>query len=750
MAEVQRVRHSLRRRNIVTTLLIFLVSIWALSYYASRMLHEDIEHLLADQQSSTVAYVAAELNDALNERVLALERVARSIDQSLLMHPAALQKMLESRPNFLGMFNSGIVAVTLDGTAVADVPVVAGRRGTNYASNVATHTALIEGKSVIGRPLVGRVLREPLFNINVPIRNDHGEVIGALFGVINLAKPNFLDRVGEHRYGKSGGYLVIDLQNNLIVTATDKSRALHPLPAPGSNEMIDRRRQGFLDPAVSVNPLGEEVLSSAGRIPASNWMVVATLPTDEAFAPIRAMQRRIVLAAFLLTLIAGAISWWMLRRQFAPLLAAVESLARMSDASRPLQPLPLVKQDEIGQLVGGFNRLLTTLGQREAQLKTERDFFGALLHQSAEGVLLFDPEDFRIREVNPSICRMLGYQRDELLALDYGELLDADQGSAAENVRRIRQDRIPWVGERQLRKKDGALIAVEVNAGLVETGGRQLIMVNLRDLTERKRTEAELQRHRQHLEEMVVERTTQLRNVTTELAMTEERERRAIAQDLHDDLGQMLAVVKLRLTSLEISGGVERQGDLLRQIQEIEAMVDSANRSVRSLSLQLSPPVLLLSGLVPALYWLAEEMQRSYGLRVRLHDEGKPPPLDETLSSSLFRIVRELLINVSKHAQVDVADVSVLTSGDSLMITVADAGIGFDARQRLAPSGEGGYGLFSVRERLTYIGGEMEIDSRPGDGTVVVLTLPMVAMGGAAESAVASPSLVVSHAAVDG
>jgi len=730
MALAKRARHSLRRRNIFSTLLIFVLSIWALSYYASRMLREDMERLLADQQSSTVAYVAAELDHALQDRVLALEKVARLIDASLLSHPADLQQMLGSRPIFFDMFNSGVVVVTRDGTAVADVPVVAGRRGTNYASNVATHSALTEGKSVIGRPLMGRVLREPLFNINVPIRDEQGQVIGAMFGVINLVKSNFLDRVGEHRYGRSGGYLVIDPKHNLIVTATDKSRVLQPLPAPGGNEMIDKRRQGFLDTAVSVNSQGEEVLSSASRVPASNWLVVATLPTEEAFAPIRAMQRRIGLAAFILTLIASAISWAMLRRQFAPLLAAVESLARMSDTSHPLQPLPLAKQDEIGQLVGGFNQLLATLAQREAQLKTERDFFGALLHQSTEGVLLFDPDDLCIREVNSSICRMLGYERDDLLALKYAELLDGDQESAAENVRRIRTENIPWVGERRLRKKDGALIAVEVNAGLVETGGRQLIMVNVRDLTERKRTEAELQRHRQHLEEMVAERTTQLRTLTTELALTEERERRAIAQDLHDDLGQILAVVKLKLTSLEISGEGERDADLVQQVKAIEAMVDVANQSVRSLSMQLSPPVLLLSGLVPALYWLAEEMQRSYGLRVRLHDEGPPPLLDEALSSSLFRIVRELLINVSKHAQVDAADVSVSTHEGKLVITVADAGCGFDATQSLTPSGEGGYGLFSVRERLNYISGEMEIDSRPGDGTVVVLTLPLEALQG--------------------
>lgn len=492
MAGEERARYSLSRRIILTTLLIFLASFWGLSYYASRMLRVDMERLLADQQSSIVSYVADELDGQLQARVLALETVARSIDQSVLDHPATLQQRLEDRPILQDMFNSGVLAVSVDGTAVADVPAIAGRRGTNYASNAATHTALTEGRSIIGRPLVGRVLQQPLFNINVPIRDGHGQVIGALFGVINLAKPNFLDRIGQHRYGKRGGYLVIDLQNNLIVTATDQKRAAQPLPDPGKNATLDKRRQGFLGSEVTVNSLGVEVLSSASRIPVAGWLVVATLPTEEAFAPIRDMQRRILFASVLLTLIAGAISWWLLRRQLAPLHAAVDCLAEMSGASTAPQPLPIVKEDEIGQLVGGFNRLLATLGEREAQLKIERDFFKAVLQQSSDGLFLFDPVDLRIVEVNPRLCSMLGYERDELLALKLSNLLDEAQENTAESVTQAAQDKLPVVRELNFRKKDGAAVAVEVNAGLVEAAERELVMVNVRDLTERKLAEAEL------------------------------------------------------------------------------------------------------------------------------------------------------------------------------------------------------------------------------------------------------------------
>jgi len=375
---------SIKQKVTLGTLAIFVVGIWALSYYVTRMLREDMQNLLADQQHSTVSYVASELNEALEERVTALETIAHSIDQSMLDNPASLQQMLDSQPIFVGLFNSGVVAVALDGTAVADSPVVANRRGTNYLSNEATHSALTEGKTIIGRPVMGRVLREPLFNINTPVRAAGGKVIGALFGVINLAKPNFLDRIAEHRYGKSGGYLVVAPQYKLLVTATDKARVMQPVPAPGINPLFDKRMQGFDGPEIARNSAGVETLTSARRIPVADWFVIATLPTDEAFAPINDMVQRILFVTLFLTLLAGALTWWMLKRQLAPMLATAKTLAALSDTNQPPQPLPITSKDEIGELIGGFNRLLETLRHREEALKESDVRFRSLTEMSSD------------------------------------------------------------------------------------------------------------------------------------------------------------------------------------------------------------------------------------------------------------------------------------------------------------------------------------------------------------------------------
>jgi len=217
------------------------------------------------------------------------------------------------------------------------------------------------------------------------------------------------------------------------------------------------------------------------------------------------------------------------------------------------------------------------------------------------------------------------------------------------------------------------------------------------------------------------ERAKQLRAFAFELTRAEESERQAIARDLHDDLGQLLSVVKLKLSKLQ-TGTIEE--DALRIMMQIDELVGRAERSVRSLAVQLSPPVLYELGLVPALEWLAEEMQRNYDLSVELTDDGAVKPLEQAARAIVFRAIRELLINVARHAGVSEAHVSTQRVGDGLVATVSDAGSGFDPNE-IGTGPQRGFGLTSVRERLAYIGGSVQLASRPGRGTDVTLTVPL-------------------------
>ena len=228
---------------------------------------------------------------------------------------------------------------------------------------------------------------------------------------------------------------------------------------------------------------------------------------------------------------------------------------------------------------------------------------------------------------------------------------------------------------------------------------------------ERRRAEVVIDRHRE-----------QLRALDTQLVLVEEKERRRLAGDLHDGLSQTLTLANIKLQTLQHGAG---GNGFDQDIQEVSALLDGALQSAHSLTFELSPPVLHDIGLVAALDWLMDDMRNKYDLRVVLDDDGQDKPLDERYRVVLFRAVRELLINIAKYAGVRDARVMLRTDGNSLSVSVVDHGCGFDPAQVETASIHGGFGLFSLNERLRQLGGEMLVTSEPEKGTSVVLTVPL-------------------------
>jgi PAS domain S-box-containing protein len=267
---------------------------------------------------------------------------------------------------------------------------------------------------------------------------------------------------------------------------------------------------------------------------------------------------------------------------------------------------------------------------------------------------------------------------------------------------------------------------------LRDSSGKALRMIGVNyDITERRQIKTELEQNRQNLQELVIlrtadlkERTNELIYVTNQLLTFEMRERRFIAESLHDNLGQDLIAAKLKLALIEALCDSKDRKLSLQGLKDVELLIDRSSQSVRSLSMQLNPPVLGKFGLLGALEWLSEEMRATSGLSVKL-DMCKKTMQNEMMEFTLFRMVRELLVNISKHAQVSEAEIIMVIDADSgeLEITVSDTGVGFDTEQ-LNSRQYDNYGLFSIQQRIKFIGGRMNIDSQIGEGTVVTLTLP--------------------------
>ncbi len=488
---------SLKNKITLLILAILVVVIWSLSFYASRQLYKGMTKLSSDQQFTTASFAATSINDEVEERFKALNNVAASITPVLMSGRSNLQKLLEDRPLFSNLFNGGVVIYGPDGTVIAETPLSAGRIGTNYMDIDTVAAALKEGKSNVGRPVMGRKLQAPVIGMTVPIRDEQGNVIGGMTGVTNLGTPNFLDKITSNRYGKTGGYILVAPKYRLIITDTDKKRIMEPLPPQGFSKTVDRFIDGIEGSEIFVNPVGEEVLASIKRIPAAGWYVAVRLPTAEAFEPIRSMQQRILLSAILLTVLAGIMTRWILQRQLSPMLDAAKLLSGMADPGQPLKPLPISRMDETGELISGFNRLLGILEEREKALKESESLWRFAVEGSGDGVW-----DWNIQTDEAKYSRrwkeMLGYSDHEILPKNQ-EWLERIHPDDRSKVAQTMQDYLDgrtdiYLVEYRLKCKDGGYLWI-MSRGMVvshSADGRPLRMVGTHtDMTRLRKLEHE-------------------------------------------------------------------------------------------------------------------------------------------------------------------------------------------------------------------------------------------------------------------
>ncbi len=372
--------HSLQTRITVLTLSAFLVCIWSLSLITSQILQKDIEQLLSQQQFATVSLHASDIERTLGERINTLESVSKLITPALLKQAAALQQFILERPVLPDFFNGGFFVTDANGTAIASYPESAQRIGLNYLDRDHVASALQQGKNKIGKPIISKTTGSPVVSFAVPVRDPNGLVVGAVVGVIDLGKPNFLDQTVSTEHANTGGYLLVAAPWRVVITATDKTQRLKDLPAVGINPGFDRFSNGFEGSAVIRNAQGHEMLVSVKRIALAQWGLVATLPAAEAFAPANRMSKNLAMTALLASLLAGAITWWVLRRQLKPLHNAFLALTRQTDAQQTPQALPQTRHDEVGQLINGFNRALEALAQREAALNDAQVLLVAVIN----------------------------------------------------------------------------------------------------------------------------------------------------------------------------------------------------------------------------------------------------------------------------------------------------------------------------------------------------------------------------------
>ncbi len=314
-----------------------------------------------------------------------------------------------------------------------------------------------------------------------------------------------------------------------------------------------------------------------------------------------------------------------------------------------------------------------------------------------------------------------GYSREEFEqgVSAYLIIAEEDRQRLKKNVERLMKGRTLGLGQYLCVRKDGTAFPAFIHSSpIVDDGGSPVGLRGiLVDVSAEKRAEEERLHYQGHMS-----------TLASELSLAEERVRRHTAMELHDTVAQIMAFAKMKLGVLRKS---VPEVSLKKNIDEVLDLVEDAIANTRGIMSELISPILYEMGLVPAIEWLGQRFSRQHGMIVKVEKDREPDPLVFDVKILLFQIVRELLLNVVKHAAAEKAQVTILNAGQNLRVSVEDDGIGFDldTLPALREKTTNHFGLFSVKVRVESIGGKFMIRTSPGKGTAVSLTVPFSGAG---------------------
>jgi PAS domain S-box-containing protein len=396
-------------------------------------------------------------------------------------------------------------------------------------------------------------------------------------------------------------------------------------------------------------------------------------------------------------------------------------IARPDGAVRHLDAQLKAFRDSEGRVIRVMGATIDVTERRivEEQLRQSELQYRTLIETVPHGIEQLD-RDGTVEFCNARYYEMFGRVPDEVIGRKVWELVDdpTEKQRMKNFIAQALADRpAPEAYTTRIRAAGDRWIDVDVDWDyrLDEDGKVMGFIAVLSDCTERRRAEQAIMDYQQRLKELA-----------SQLSLTEERQRRQFASMLHDGIGQELFAVKTNLGLMQRLPSTDERQEL---ISETQSLVDKTLKDARSLTFELSPPILQEIGLGAALKWLAKHFEMTHGLRCRVASEAPDDcPLDEAQRSMLYHGARELLFNVVKHARASEAVIHIECDDGQICVAVGDNGVGFAADVEEAPENKrGGFGLFNIRERLASAGGYMQRESTPGQGSKVSLVVPVIA-----------------------
>ncbi len=337
--------------------------------------------------------------------------------------------------------------------------------------------------------------------------------------------------------------------------------------------------------------------------------------------------------------------------------------------------------------------------------------FRTIFEKSPLGIALLD-ENCRIVETNTALQELLGNSQEELRHQEFGEFIMTGGASNCQELFKGLVDGVRQACqiEGHYRRKDGRLSWGRLSLSFSVAGEGPLVVGMLEDISDQKQAEVEIRDYR-----------GELRSVALQLSLAEEQERRRLAIELHDQVGQILALAQIKLGALREAIPAGLSGAM----EEIRQLLDQTIRYTRSLTFELSPPILYDLGFEAAVEWLAELIQEQSGIHLKVTADQSPKPLNDDSRILLFHLVRELLLKVVKEGKAKNILVLIRRSLAEVQVSIENDGVGWDPRAGSPLISPNGLGLFGIRERLQYLGGRLVVEFEPGQGNRLTLVLPL-------------------------
>ncbi|MHB8997216.1 MAG: PAS domain-containing sensor histidine kinase [Armatimonadota bacterium] len=369
-------------------------------------------------------------------------------------------------------------------------------------------------------------------------------------------------------------------------------------------------------------------------------------------------------------------------------------------------------REEQQRLQRDRDQLEALMTERTAELAASERKYRELVQNANSAIIRWNSADV-ITFANEYAERLFGYEPGELVGKPV-TILISESGQAPHCLTKaiVADPEAFETTENENVTKDGRRLWLSWSNRVIkhDDGGETVVTAVGVDRTEQHELEQDLKTDRQLL-----------RQLATELARAEQRERQRIATFLHEDLAQRLVAIKMNLAGTRLLTNLE---EIRRTWKDADASLGEAIEATRNIALELSPPLLTIMGLIDAVKWLTTRFETQYGHQVSFEVAGDVKRLDQDLEVLLFQAVKELLNNVRKHAAADKVSATMHYGPDRITITIADNGKGFDPSS--VPLGDPGhFGLLNIRERLGYLGGTLDIDSHPGQGSRITITAPI-------------------------